>query len=284
VGFRVTIVVAVAAPDGIVLAADSRSTLFEDQHHRIASDGAVKLFTIGDRVGVATFGTSFIDHQTIAGVMDEFVSSLQKPKDLGVGSRVRKALSPPENYEVSYVAQRLAKFFDQRLQEAKDVFEEDEIALGFLVAGYDADGIGRIIEILLPNASDSEMATTATRGFVHRGQSDVADRLLFGVDAVLLADLGVEVPDEIDLALKRLAYKVMHPLSMQDAIDFATFIVRTTIDMQRFSDGTGAMPNSIPGCGGPVRVLAVNRQQTSWIADPALTVVARAGLAEGTHS
>jgi hypothetical protein len=83
--------------------------------------------------------------------------------------------------------------------------------------------------------------------------------------------------------LKQLAYKHMYPLSMQDAVDFATFIVRTTIDMQRFSDGTVAEPNGIPGCGGPVRVLAVNRQQTSWIVDPALTVVARAGLAEGTY-
>jgi hypothetical protein len=279
-----TIVVAVAAPDGIVLAADSRSTLFEDKHHRIASDAAVKLFAIGDRVGVATFGISFIDHQTIAGVMDEFVATFEKPRDLGLGSKAKAWLTPPENYEVSYVARKLGKFFDQRLREAKEEFDEDEIALGFLVAGYDGDGIGRIIEILLPNATDSEMATTVTRGFVPRGQSDVADRLLFGVDTVLLEELGVDIPDEVDVALNQLAFNVLHPLSMQDAIDFATFLVRTTIDMQRFSDGTAAVPNSVPGCGGPVRVLAVNRQQTTWVADPALTVVARAGLAEGTYS
>jgi len=280
----VTIVVAVAAPDGMVLAADSRSTLFEDKHHRIASDAAVKVFAISDRVGVATYGISFIDHQTIAGVMDEFVATLEKIKDLGVTSRIRSALTPPENFEVSFIAKRLGKFFDQRLRDAKEAFDPDEIALGFLVAGYDSDGIGRIIEVELPNATESELATTATRGYVPRGQSDVADRLLFGIDAVLLEELGVDIPDEVDVALKQLAFKLMHPLSMQDAIDFATFIVRTTIDMQRFSDGTAALPNSVPGCGGPIRVLAVNRQQTTWIADPALTVVARAGLAEGTYS
>lgn len=278
-----TIVVAVAAPDGMVLAADSRSTQLEDQHHRIASDSAVKVFAIGDRVGVATYGRAFIDHQTIAGVMDEFVASLEPPKDLGVGGRVKAALSS-DNFEVSHIAKRLGKFFDQRLRDADEEFYETKLELGFLVAGYDADGIGRILEIELPNAEVSERATTVTRGFVPRGQSDVADRLLFGVDLELLSDLGIALTDEVKVGLRQLAYKLLHPLSMQDAIDFATFIVRTTIDMQRFSDGTTAVPNGVPGCGGHVRVLAVNRQQTSWIYDPALTVVGRGGLAEGTYS
>ena len=279
-----TIVVAVAAPDGMVLVADSRSTQFEDRHHRIASDSAVKVFSIGDRVGVATYGASVIDHQTIAGVMDEFATTLEKPKDLGgLTSRMRSKIAT-ENFEVSYIAKRLGKFFDERLENAQEEFEPDEIALAFLVAGYDADGIGRIIEIELPGAYDSELATTSSKGIAYRGQSDVADRLLAGVDGVLLSALGVEIPDDVDVALRQLAYRHMYPLSMQDAIDFASFLVRTTIDMQRFSDGTVAVPKGIPGCGGPMRVLAINRQQTTWIADPTLTVVARAGIAEGAYS
>lgn len=281
-----TIAVAVAAPDGMVLAADSRSTHSDGDHHRIATDTAVKLFAIGDRVGVATFGRAFIDDRTIAGVMDEFVASLENPKDLGVGkvSRFKAAITQPENFEVTHIAERLGNFFDQRMQDAVDVFDDDKLELGFLVAGYDADGVGRVIELQLPNATTFERATTVTRGSVRRGLTDAADRLLWGVDWELLSELGVDFPEETKIVLRQLEYAVLHPLSMQDAIDFATFVVRTTIDMQRFSDGTAAAPKGVPGCGGHVRVLAVNRQQTNWIHDPALTVVARAGLAEGTYS
>jgi 20S proteasome alpha/beta subunit len=55
----VTVVVGVAAPDGVVLAADSRTTSFPDgmgdqARYRIITDTADKLFTIRDRFAVAT--------------------------------------------------------------------------------------------------------------------------------------------------------------------------------------------------------------------------------------
>jgi hypothetical protein len=68
---------------------------------------------------------------------------------------------------------------------------------------------------------------------------------------------------------------------MQDAVDFASFLIRTTIDMQRFSDGTRADPGDLPGCGGPVRILAVTREALQWVTPPTLAEPSRAGLAEG---
>ena len=47
-------------------------------------------------------------------------------------------------------------------------------------------------------------------------------------------------------------------------MDYATFLVRTTIDMQRFSDGTVAHPGLVPGCGGPIHSLVVERSFVRW--------------------
>ena len=54
-----------------------------------------------------------------------------------------------------------------------------------------------------------------------------------------------------------LAYKRNFPPSVQEAIDFATFLVRTTIDMQRFSAGTIGFPDRGASCGGAVHAVCV---------------------------
>src|SRR6187200_2547524 len=78
----VTIVVGIATPDGIVLAADSRTTLLMDaadpsSRTRISSDSAEKVFLLCDRFAVATFGDAFIGEQTIAGLMSVFIAQLE---------------------------------------------------------------------------------------------------------------------------------------------------------------------------------------------------------------
>ena len=63
-----TIVVAAASPDGIVLAADSRTTLTYagSDRHRITTDSAEKVFDLGSKFAVATYrdrSTRPSDHQ-----------------------------------------------------------------------------------------------------------------------------------------------------------------------------------------------------------------------------
>ncbi len=66
---------------------------------------------------------------------------------------------------------------------------------------------------------------------------------------------------------------------MHDALDFAIFVVRTTIEMERFTDGTFAAQRRIPVCGGPVQAVAVTQSSTDWILEPAL-VPSEPGRAE----
>ncbi len=271
-----TIVVAVAAPDGLILAADSRTTFTDGQRHRIASDNTQKVYPIRDCIAVATYGQNGIGQRTIAGLMDEFVSLLPNDQPL----------------QGAALAQALGDFFDSRYR-AETAPEEVQMweaspgfPLGFLVAGYDDDGIGRIREVSIPGPLVQDdpggvAVNTAVRGVSWRGQTDVIRRLVFGFDEDAFRAGGNDIPADLVEPIGKLAYQVLFPITMQDAVDFAAFLIRTTIDMQRFSDGTGVSPGDLPGCGGPVRMLAVTRDALQWVAEPTLMEPNRAGVAEG---
>jgi hypothetical protein len=254
-----TIVIGIAAPDGVILAADSRTTYTSGEHHRVASDTSHKVFSVRGRFAVATYGISFVGGQTIAGQIDEFVGQLD-----------------PAVTEVRPFADALAKFFDERVkkeyseEELKDVYA----LLGFLVAGYDAAGIGQLLEVSLPGPEVSGEINTGSTGTLWRGQTDVVRRLIKGIDWSQL-DIGdTKIPEPIQKGLENLEYNLLSPITLQDSVDFATFLIRTTIDMQRFSDGLLSRPGSIPGCGGPISVIAVTRAGTEWVDQPMLAAAA----------
>ncbi len=268
-----TIVVGVAAPDGIILAADSRTTLTFGERHRIGSDFAQKVFPICETIAVATYGWAFIGGRTIAGLMDEFVAQL----DDQIPS------------EASAIAEQLGTFFDAKVNDGVEPEQLEELKaqglypLGFLVAGYDADGIGRIHEVALPGPyiAEAEGINTANLGIMYRGQIAVVRRLLEGIDRDELAVANAEIPAELEPALGNLTYNLLFPMTLQDAVDCAAFIIRTTIDMQRFSDGTLGRMGELPGCGGPIRILATTRAGVEWVADAPLTGATAPGIAEG---
>jgi hypothetical protein len=272
-----TVVVAVAAPDGIILAAESRTSVLIGERHRVLSDTAQKVFTVDQQVGVLTYGDAFLGTQTIAGVMDEFAVHVED-----------------EGLDAAEITTKLGEFFDTRLREVTDVatvtaYEQAGATMvGFLAAGYDADAIGRVREVTIPGPSienETDITTAGGGGASWRGQTDVIRRLVYGFDGDLYATLGVETPDDVTESLSTLRYELLFPITMQDAVDFASFLIRTTIDMQRFSDGTAARPGEIPGCGGPVRILSVTTDGTEWIADARLTLPTRAGwAAEGASA
>jgi hypothetical protein len=122
------------------------------------------------------------------------------------------------------------------------------------------------------------MPTSADIGSTCRGQADAIRRLLDGVDAELWSGSGYELPKGWENCLP---YQPLHPLTLQDGVDYAAFLVRTTIDMQRFSDGTLGTPGGIPACGGPIQLLAIERDQPTWVANNSLCSPSQPGWAEG---
>jgi hypothetical protein len=250
----VTIVVGVATPDGLVLAADSRTTFADGERHRITSDNAQKIFDVG-QMGVATTGSAFIGPHTIAGTMDRFIAQLDERayRDL---DRFLDALGSFFN-----------DAFGESMKASKEPWDTEThgFSIGFLVAGYDDDGIGYIKELLIPGPVVGDFAAdTVTCGTMWRGQTDVIGRLLYGVDWAALYATKEPLPDALTERLQGLSYAVLSPITVPDAVDYATFLIRTTIDMQRFSDGTVAHPGLIPVCGGPIHALVVERGSVWW--------------------
>lgn len=260
-----TIVIGVATPEGLVLASDSRTTsMGGNSHHRVASDNMQKVFVV-DGMGIATFGDAFIGSDTIAGVMDQFAAQC----------------SAEMTGTIEAFSSALGGFFDQRFRQFKELPEGDQFALGFLVAGYDDSGIGQLYEISIPGPEVAATGLlTSTGGAVWRGQTAVIRRLIKGVDWDSLAYLDKQPPDDIRDDLAGLEYQLNYPITVQDGVDLAGFLVRTTIDMERFTDGIAAAPGGIPACGGDLQLLAVERSKHTWVASLDLAEPSRPGRAE----
>jgi hypothetical protein len=107
--------------------------------------------------------------------------------------------------------------------------------------------------------------STSNPGVTYRGQTRALERIIEGVDPALRRRKMVR--DEAAGQLDLLRYDLIHPQTVEDAVDLATFLVDTAIEMQRFSDGTYLEPQEIPGCGGPVRVAVVTRAGARVVED-----------------
>jgi hypothetical protein len=222
-----------------------------------------KVFVV-DGIGVATFGDAFIGSDTIAGVMDQFAAQCV----------------PEHTEDVDAFSSALGDFFDERFRQHKEL-PEGEFALGFLVAGYDATGIGQIHEISIPGPEAITTGLlTSKGGVVWRGQTAVIRRLIKGVDWDTLAQLEAKPSDDVRAALGALEYHLNYPITVQDGVDFAGFLVRTTIDMERFTDGIVAAPGGIPACGGELQLLAIERSRHTWVASLDLAAPSQPGSAE----
>src|ERR1700752_637728 len=190
-----TIVVGVAAPEGRVLAGDSRATIVDDnERHRIASDSVQKVFKVG-RFGVADYGALLIGNETVAGLMDQFTATTED--------------DPPESADS--LAAGLQEFFSSKLNAALDEpwdVDSQSIALGFLVCGYDGEGIGHLHHVTVPASGSEVDVTTATGGMLWQGQGDAINRLIYGFDAARLANAEVEFSEEAQEALTSLTYRL----------------------------------------------------------------------------
>ncbi len=255
-----TIVVASASSEGIALASDSRTTQRSGQHHRVASDNAQKVFAVGN-YGIATYGTATIGRKTIRRLLDEWCSSKEAKGVVGIDE----------------LADRLGTHFHEALKQATPAKRGKGASdllprtwpLGFLVAGYDrGQNVGRILEVRVRpdeyETRDTEVSTQ-TPTVLYRGQTSVLRRMILGVDLEQIRESNIPLDDALKERLRNIRFELITPVTTQDAVDFAFFLVETTVLMQRFSDGTIGDPRLVPGCGGPVQGLAIEPGGLHWI-------------------
>jgi hypothetical protein len=266
----VTLAVTVVCQDGVVVAADSRTTLSMHGMVRVGSDFTHKVFEAG-RVAIATFGDAFVLDRSVASHMDEFAAVERGNCD-----------------HPGPTAERLADFMAERCDRH---WADDPGTLGFLVGGYDGDGIGEAWQVRLPDRAVWRVhSTTEGGGASWRGQSDVVRRIMEGFDPELMEQLAAlsgrdAEYDTVVPLLEACAYRIPYEtMNLQDGIDLAVFCIRTTVDVQRLTLGTIAAGPAFswPGVGGPIEIATVTHAGGfAWVQRTGVRGERPAGLAEG---
>jgi len=236
-----TIIVVVSTYDGFAVAADSRLTMSLKGRSRIASDSYSKIVRIGRSVGVAFAGTAFLHSD----------NRFRKIRSLVEEFRVREDINDNAQTAPKIIAEKLRLFLE-------DIYNSDDRnlkhELSLIIFGYELDKKRKGYTLYFPKRSEDSVGNPIVSGLMKElfpsnrawsrvlGQYDVFSRIIKGYDAKI-SKLGLS--EEQEKKLGSLGYDIYYNLmSLQDAIDFCVFIVRATIEAQRFNQ------KAIPGVGG----------------------------------
>lgn len=247
--------IVIKAPEGIVLAADSRLTLAAQntatqEKIQVSFDNATKLLSFQQDnkprpVGVVTYGQAGIGSRTAASFVPEFESQIGD-----------------EPLDTAKFAARLADFYKKQW----DAVVPQSYAgpqMTFVVGGYDQkDAYGRVFMIEIPqHTKPVELNIGTNFGITWGGQTDHMDRLLRGYDHLLpelvakALNLTPAKRKEMEAAISTLQMPLPLPaMPLQDCVDLAVFFIRTTITAQSLTIGTH-------GVGGPIDVATVTRSR-----------------------
>ena len=248
-------------PEGIVLAADSRVTLtgqLQQTNQPVmllpsTYDNATKLLKVNgqDHVGAVTYGIGAIgqtEPRTAHSYIPEFEHEL---KDV-------------ERLSVQDFADRLSKFFLNKWNEQKMLTSPGQDMI-FFVGGYD-DGApyGKVFDIYIPSRPTpfEWHSGPGQFGIVWGGQREYADRLIHGFDGRLpeLTKNFLNLDDKKQNELGQyLQSQLQTPvpfafLPLQDCVDLAIFLIRSTIIMQHWVVG-------VRGVGGAIDVAVITRTE-----------------------
>jgi hypothetical protein len=256
---EMTIVAGVKSRDGLILAADSMTTVTvgtpRGPQFIKAYEHGRKLFHMGELpIGAVTYGLGNIGTRSMEGLVLEACKQMDS-----------------DVTDVEAVAQALYDHLRTEYDAAFDgLGHEQKPACGFLIGGYSADEpLARLMEFEFPDAEGpTENLGPEDFGATWRGIDWPFTRLWRGFapsmvarlqneDGIAEARIG-ELVDPLEIGL---AYEGM---PVQDAINFATYILDTTIGAVRFAPG-------VAPCGGPLQLAAVIPDDGfRWVAKPEL--------------
>jgi len=247
-----TIATNIAVPEGLVFAADSRQTFTNARSDvRVSTDNAQKLFQLGPRHAAVTYGWAFLCNRSIHSHINDFKTTIS---DQLTTAELANALG---KYLTAQYKTHIEKEYDAPV-------DEKSYALALLVGGYDpGDKEGKVYEVYVPGEEAILVQTTDARvGAAWRGHTLVIGRLLKGYDPRLRELEGFDGKLAKTMETAPLDYLIDYwTMTLQDAIDLATFLVHLTIQMQRFSDGIRMAPGIPANCGGVIEVAVVEPER-----------------------
>ena len=251
--------VVVKGPEGIALAADTRVTVASQRGDgpeiSVNFDNATKLLRFDKPhkwVAAVTYGIAVIGTRTAHSFMPEF--------GLTLGN---KRLS------ICQYAKRLSDFFNRQWEGLGIPSQESATgSMTFIVGGYDAEKpYGTVFLFTIPDSPDPQPRNLDGFGMTWGGQLQIASRIIHGFDPNLLELLRQEFnlsdsqTQKFANALRQnLAYTIPYSvLPLQDCVDLATFLIRTTMTAQNLAVGSR-------GVGGAIDVATITRRDgLKWV-------------------
>jgi len=270
-----SLAVVVKGPDGLVVAADSRVTLEakkgDGQPMLVNFDNMTKILTFSEphnHMAAVTYGAAVVGLRTAHSFAPELELFLRS-KSTGSKSKKQKRQS------VAKYASLLSEFFlAQWKKSMPDDYRGQDMV--FIVVGYDvAEPYGTAYQFEIPRNPEPRPNEHLPDGFgmTWGGQLNVASRIVHGFDPatvpLLEKELGLTAEQKEQVA-KRLMESLIFPipyqvLPLQDCVNLATFLIRSTMAAQNLAVG-------VRGVGGPIDVATITREDgVSWLQRKELT-------------
>ncbi len=277
-----TVCVSVKVSEGLVLAADSTAAIQGNiQNPKGQSvpgilktyDHVRKLAHIKDYpIGTLTWGAALIGARSVESLIKEYdhdLPSLVEEQEKIRAKRMRGEESGPYEYDVKHIAKGLIEhvknFYDATFA---DVPKEDLPPLGILISGYSSGKFFPnqfLVELpLLDKLKEIRPDKKGKPDFGANwyGLTDSIIRLHWGRDddaLKILAKHFNKTPEEIRTILAPLQYPVLFDgMPLQDAIDYAVYLINVAIGRYRFVVGA-------PLCGGEIDVAVISPTGFTWI-------------------
>jgi hypothetical protein len=266
----VTIALTLKVNDGVVLAADSASTLAGGNPNTVVNvyNNANKVTNLrkGLPIGLLTWGLGEIGGASISTLAKDL-----RRRFSGKDAAHTDWHLDETKYTVKEVADRVREFMYDELYVPAARAHPKMPELGFCVVGYSAQA-GHAEEYHLNLASagcdgPSLLRGPQESGSTWSGQPEAISRLLMGYGSalpmLLEQDFGID-PAEVQAKLPSAAAKltaqmINSAMPIQDAIDLADFLVDLSIKFSRFSPGS-------PTVGGPIEIAAITKHEGfKWI-------------------
>jgi hypothetical protein len=277
----VTIAISLKVNDGLVLAADSASTLMGNNPDGSPTGLVVNVYNHANKVanlrkglpiGCVTWGAGSIGTASISTLTKDLRLRFTQPDDEHTDWHI-----DPESYAIEEVARQVREFmFDEQYVPATAEWP-DGVAkpdIGFIVAGYSSGATGAAMaeeyQILIVNGECGDPVALRPQeeaGLTWNGQPEAITRLILGfgtgLPQVLHENLGVpaeQIEQTVNVIRDALALQLVEPaMPFQDAIDLADFLVDATIKVSRFAPGA-------PSVGGEIEIAAISKHEGfKWI-------------------
>lgn len=233
-----SLLISTYVPEGIIIAGDSRLTLswnekeagtnIEKNFSITATDTNTKVFSIKEKFGLGTYGAADINGIPISGYINQFIEE-----------------KIDTTTEIDSIPKFIHEFFGDALGKR---------VMYFYLAGYKIENKISVPYVYLLDINNSTTTRINETGGIIQfganwgGESEVMTRLLSDIKIDQNGTL-------IDLKSSGIPFNFF---TLQDAIDFSSYAVKTTIETFRFQQ-------RIKTVGGPVDILSITPNNVTWI-------------------